>query len=108
MAFPDDQVLWLLNNKPKVLRYIHGLQVVVGLALMVLGLHMGHAHQEQFPRRTVRLSDRPATCLRLGPLCVRALSPNRPDAIQWKINLWMQISAFARGITLWLKNFHRW
>jgi len=21
MAFPDDQVLWLLNNKPRVLRW---------------------------------------------------------------------------------------
>jgi hypothetical protein len=69
MAFPDDQVAWLLNNKPTVLRYIHGLQVVVGLVLLVLGFHMGHApfhlirtgirtqgriiayHQEQFPRR---------------------------------------------------------
>jgi hypothetical protein len=68
MAFPDDQVAWLLNNKPKVLRYTHGLQIIAGLALMTLGFHTGHAHfhllhagirtqgriiayrQEQFPR----------------------------------------------------------
>jgi hypothetical protein len=68
MAFPDDQVAWLLNNKPTVLRYTHGLQIIAGLALMTLGFHTGHAHfhllpagirtqgriiayrQEQFPR----------------------------------------------------------
>jgi hypothetical protein len=82
MAFPDDQVLWLLNNKPKVLRYIHGLQVVVGLVLMVLGLHMGHAHKEQFPRGTVRLFDRPATRLRLC-LCPCAIPEStRCDTVE--------------------------
>jgi uncharacterized membrane-anchored protein YitT (DUF2179 family) len=68
MAFPDDQVAWLLDNKPRVLRYIHGLQVIVGVVLMALGFYMGHTHfhliragirtqgriiayhQEQFPR----------------------------------------------------------
>ena len=44
MAFPDDQVAWLLSNRPTVLRYIHGLQVIVGLVVMALGFHMGHVH----------------------------------------------------------------
>ena len=68
MAFPEDQVAWLLNNKATVLRYTHGLQVFAGVGLMALGFYMGHDHfhliragirtqgrivayhQEQFPR----------------------------------------------------------
>jgi hypothetical protein len=82
MAFPDDQVAWLLSNRPTVLRHIHGLQVIVGLVVMALGFHMGHVHfhliragvrtqgriigyhQEQF-QGAARLSARPVTC----PLC---------------------------------------
>jgi len=58
----------MLNNKPRVLRYTHGLQVVTGVVLVALGFYMGHDHfhliragirtqgriiayrQEQFPR----------------------------------------------------------
>ncbi len=44
MPFPDEQVEWLLNNKPKVLRCSHGLQVIAGLVMMALGFYMGHTH----------------------------------------------------------------
>jgi hypothetical protein len=47
MAFPDKVaiwVAWMRANRPKVMLYTRGLQILTGLILLCLGWAMGHVH----------------------------------------------------------------
>jgi hypothetical protein len=47
MPFTDELsgwIAWMIANRGKLLRYGHGLQILAGLFLLLLGWHMGHTH----------------------------------------------------------------
>src|SRR5579864_9448811 len=47
MEFSDRLMVWIAwmrANRPQLLRYGRGLQIVTGLVLLLLGWHMGHDH----------------------------------------------------------------
>jgi hypothetical protein len=47
MTVPDQLnqwIIWMTANRPKLLRYGRGLQILTGVFLLLLGWHMGHEH----------------------------------------------------------------